>query len=140
MLQALARRAGQDVEAAVERVAVANPGEFRLAAAEQPRKQLREVPVQLLEGGDEPPAAFLVQRADPLPQPRDRLGQIGPLALQIFEAGLAPRPLPPRGPGPWAAGPPPPPPPVQPPPPPPALRRAPHPLPSPQPRPSFWGR
>src|SRR5439155_15782224 len=47
-----------------------------------------EVSVQLLECGDKPPATFLVERTDPLPETRDRLRQIAPLALQTFEAGF----------------------------------------------------
>src|SRR5437868_14049112 len=88
VLQTLPGRARQDVEAAVERVAIADPGKLGLAAAEQALEQLAEMAVELIECREQPTTPFLVQRADALPQPRNRGGQILALALQALEAGL----------------------------------------------------
>ena len=54
----------------------------------RPLEQLAEMAVELLEGGEQPAAAFLIERADAVPQSRNRGGQIVALALQAFEAGL----------------------------------------------------
>ena len=88
VLQTLPGRARQDVEAAVERVAIADPGKLGLAAAEQALEQLAEMAVELIKRSEQPTPPLLVQCADALPQSGNRGGQILALALQAFEAGL----------------------------------------------------
>src|SRR5439155_26636224 len=78
-LQALARRARHDVESGRERILIADPGECGLAAAKQAREQLGEMPVELVESGDEPLAPLLVESPDALAQPSDRRRQVGSL-------------------------------------------------------------
>src|SRR6266446_2078088 len=52
------------------------------AAAEEPRKQGREMAVHPLERRRQPLPAFLVEGGDAAAQPRDRLGQLSALTLQ----------------------------------------------------------
>ena len=57
-LQPLARRARHDLEPGVERIVVLGRGADGPAAAEEPREQLAEMLVDLLEGGEQPLAAL----------------------------------------------------------------------------------
>src|SRR5207244_7428882 len=83
--EALARRARLDLEPRFERVVVAGPGELRLAAAEQPDKELAEMRVEIVERGGEPLAALLVERGDAAAQPSDRGSQVGTLVFEPAE-------------------------------------------------------
>ena len=59
-----------------------------LAALEQGREQVLEVPVDDVEGGEEPLASLLVEAADRAAQPLDRLGQVVALGDQPVAARL----------------------------------------------------
>ena len=61
---------------------------MRLAAAEQAGEQLGEMAVDPLERRRQPLPHFVVECRNAAAQPRDRLGQLGALALQLGDPRL----------------------------------------------------
>ena len=79
-LQFLSRRLGVDLDAAVQRVVRIHQLQFRMAAAEQPRERLGEVPLHLREVLDE-------CRTHLNQQPLDEFAQVHFRALQVLLLG-----------------------------------------------------
>ena len=67
-LRLLARRAGEDLEAGLERIVGFDQLQLGRAAAEQVREQPLEMAVDDVEGGEQPLAALAVEAVDRLAQ------------------------------------------------------------------------
>ena len=85
-LRLLARRLGDELEAGLERIIGFDQLQFGLAALEQSREQVLEMPINDLERGEEALAPLLVQGMDRAAQALDRLGQIVALGDELVAA------------------------------------------------------